>query len=140
MARTAISPLGLTIVLAWVLPLVACGTSGTPAAPATPSQPGTELIIVVDDGGGAKTTWKLSCDPAGGDHPTAEDACRALAEHGATALPAVAKDQVCGQQYGGPETATITGTWQGKPVASSLSRKDSCEIARWEALRPVFSA
>ena len=45
---------------------------------------------------------------------------------------------MCTQQYGGPETATITGTWQGEPVNSTLSRKNGCEIARWDALKDVL--
>ena len=103
-----------------------------------PAQSTSELTIVVDDGSGTKTTWQLSCAPAGGTHPDPEAACRALAEHGETALPAVPKDQMCTQQYGGPETATITGTWQGEPVNSTLSRKNGCEIARWDALKDVL--
>ena len=66
---------------------------------------------------------------------------QALTEHGETALPAVAKDQMCAQQFGGPETATITGTLAGQgPVNSSLSRKDSCEISRWDALKGLLPA
>ncbi len=106
----------------------------------TPRSPTSELTIVVDDGSGTKTTWQLSCDPAGGTHPDPEAACQALTEHGETALPAVPKDQMCTQQYGGPETATITGTWQGKPVNSTLSRKNGCEIARWDALKDCLPA
>ena len=109
--------------------MAACGT------PADPVQSTSELTIVVDDGSGTKTTWQLSCDPAGGTHTDPEAACRALAEHGETALPPVPTNQMCTQQYGGPETATITGTWQGEPVNSTLSRKNGCEIARWDALK-----
>ena len=46
---------------------------------------------------------------------------------------------MCTQQYGGPETATITGSWQGKPVNSTLSRKNGCEISRWDALKDVLT-
>ena len=57
-----------------------------------------------------------------------------LAEHGDTALPPVGKGRICTQIYGGPQTATITGTWRGKAVTAHLSRTNGCEIARWQAL------
>lgn len=119
------------------------GVSG-PADPATggpsvsdspdPSSGGTELTIAIDDGAGQRTTWTLTCDPAGGTHPDAAAACAALAAHGDGALPPKRKDIACTQVYGGPEKATVTGTWQGRPVRSSFSRTDSCEISRWDRL------
>ena len=130
--RATMYPLALAFALACVLPMAACGT------PAEPAKSTSELTIVLDDGSGAKTTWQLNCAPAGGTHPDPEAACQALTDHGATALPAVPKDQMCTQQYGGPETATISGTWQGQPVNSTLSRKNGCEISRWDALKDVF--
>jgi hypothetical protein len=103
-------------------------TSGpTAAGPA-------DLTIVVDNGSGTKTTWHLTCPPAGGNHPTPNEACAALGAHGRTALAAVRSDQMCTEIYGGPQTARITGTWQGKPVDATLSRTNGCEIARWNAL------
>ncbi len=99
---------------------------------------GADLVLVVDDGAGATTTWTLSCDPAGGTHPTPAAACRVLRDHGATALPPVRKDVACTQVYGGPQRATITGTWQGKPVRSSFSRVNGCEISRWDLLRGLL--
>ena len=98
----------------------------------------TDLVILIDDGSGAKTTWTLTCDPAGGTHPDPDAACRALGTHGATALPPVRKDVACTQLYGGPQQATITGTWQGRPVRSSFSRVNGCEISRWDLLRGLL--
>jgi hypothetical protein len=101
-----------------------------------PSSPddAADLTVVVDDGRGTSTTYHLVCGPAGGDHPDPELACRALHQHGERALPPVPPDQQCTQVYGGPATARITGTWRGRPVDSSLSRRNGCEIARWDAL------
>jgi hypothetical protein len=93
-----------------------------------------DLTIVVDNGAGASTTYHLTCDPEGGDHPRPEVACRVLADKGAKALPPVRQDMQCTQVYGGPETAHITGTWRGQAVDSRLSRQNGCEIARWNAL------
>ncbi len=93
---------------------------------------------MVNDGSGTTTTWRLTCDPSGGTHPKPEEACAALAAHGAAALPAVPKDQVCTQVYGGPQTASVTGTWQGRPVRSAFVRSNGCEIGRWELLEGLL--
>ena len=105
----------------------------TPGSPGTPGA-ATQLTIVVDDGSGRTTRWTLSCEPVGGDHPDPAAACRVLEQHGRTALPAVAKGLMCAQVYGGPETATVTGTWRGQPVTSRFARTDSCQISRWDRL------
>lgn len=97
------------------------------------------LTITVQDGaGGAPRTWTLTCDPPGGDHPDPAGACAAI---GAARRPfaPVPADMACTQVYGGPETATITGTWRGEPVDAAYRRTDGCEIARWTALAPVFA-
>ena len=98
----------------------------------------TDLVIVIDDGTGATTTWTLTCEPAGGTHPDPGTACRVLQAHGAAALPPVRRDVACTQIYGGPQRATITGTWQGKRVRSSFSRVNGCEISRWNLLRGLL--
>ena len=105
---------------------------------ASPESTETDLTIVVDDGTGKKTTWTLTCDPAGGTHPNPAAACAALAARGTDALPPKRKDVACTQVYGGPQRATVTGTWQGKPVRSSFSRTDGCEIRRWDLLRGLL--
>ncbi len=118
--------------------------SGDPsAAPSSPVSVGTgdtALTIVVDDGKGKVTTWKLTCNPVGGDHPDAEAACQALDENGASALPAVPKDQACTQNIGGPQSATVTGIWQGQEIDSRFNLRNGCEIARWKALTGVLPA
>jgi hypothetical protein len=92
------------------------------------------LIIVFRDGSNPPITWRLTCNPPGGDHPDPETACRVLDRDGEWALPPVPKNKLCTQVYGGPEQATITGTWRGRPVASRLSLINGCETARWAAL------
>ncbi|MFN0281631.1 MAG: SSI family serine proteinase inhibitor [Kineosporiaceae bacterium] len=114
-------------------------TDPTSGVPATSPAPGpTDLTVVAGDGSGTSTTWRLTCDPPGGDHPDAEAACAALAAHGATALPPVPKDQVCTMVYGGPQTATVTGTWRGERISASFSRTNGCEISRWESLAALL--
>jgi subtilisin inhibitor-like len=129
-----------------VLPLLIAGCAGddeetvTPQAPA--SQTGgtvtTDLTIVSDDGKGKTETWQLTCEPAGGTHPDPAAACAALAAKGKTALPPVPKDMMCTQQFGGPQTAKITGTWNGEPVNATFSRTNGCEISRWKALKGLL--
>ena len=129
-----------------VLPVLLAGCSGgdeetvTPQAPAAESggTVNTELTIVSDDGAGKTETWTLTCDPAGGTHPDPEAACAALSAKGTTAMPAVAKDQMCTQQFGGPQKATITGTWKGEAVNASFSRTNGCEISRWQSLKGLL--
>ncbi|HEY5822405.1 MAG TPA: SSI family serine proteinase inhibitor [Propionibacteriaceae bacterium] len=148
MAGVAHSRAGLSLLLgaASLVLVVGCGnpsagpTAPSPGATVTPSDSpsqaaaDTELTIVSVDGSGASTTWLLSCDPAGGDHPDAAAACAALDKFGAQALPPVPKDQMCTQIYGGSETATVTGRWRGANVMSTFSRNNGCEIARWKML------
>ena len=49
-------------------------------------------------------------------------------------------DVACTQQYGGPETATVTGTFKGEQVDAKFSRQNGCEIARWEDALPLLEA
>jgi len=117
-------------------------TSGEQTTPtsATPSggRGDTDLTIVVDNGSGSTSTWRLTCNPPGGTHPDPKAACRALEANGAAALPPVPKDKACTQIYGGPDTATITGTWQGQDVISKFARNDGCQISRWKLMEGLL--
>lgn len=106
----------------------------SPSALASASDAGQVDLTIVAELGSGTQTWHLTCPPAGGTHPDPETACRVLAENGKTALPAVPKDRVCTQIYGGPERATVSGTWNGEPVLSTLTRINGCEVGRWQAL------
>ncbi len=112
-------------------------TAGTVTAPAAPNGP-TDLTIVLDPGGGARSTWTLTCDPAGGNHPSPAQACASLASRGESALAPVKRDQMCTQIFGGEQTATISGTWRGEPVTAMLSRANGCEIERWDSLKGLL--
>jgi Subtilisin inhibitor-like len=98
----------------------------------------TDLTIVVNDGSGSTVTWRLTCHPPGGTHPDPEAACRAVETNGAAALPPVPEDKACAQIYGGPETASITGTRQGKQIMSSFARNDGCQISRWKLMEGLL--
>ena len=76
----------------------------------------------------------LKCNPVSGTMPKAKIACSRLlkiANPFATANP----DQMCTQIYGGDEVATVKGSWKGKKVSATYSKRDGCEIARWAALK-----
>ena len=49
-------------------------------------------------------------------------------------------DVACTQQYGGPEIATVKGTFKGEQVDATFSRQNGCEIARWEDVKPLLEA
>ena len=106
-------------------------------SPESPARSSLE-ISVVDYPGAVPRMWTLTCDPLGGDHPAAEAACHAL-EAAADPFAPVPADLGCIQVYGGPEIATITGHWDGRPVAATYRRSDGCEIARWDALAAVLA-
>jgi hypothetical protein len=52
----------------------------------------------------------------------------------------VPPNQVCTQIFGGLETATVSGTWNGAAVDTAFARNNGCEITRWEAAVEVLGA
>lgn len=134
--------------LAMILSLAACGdeqsngnTADRPLGPASvqPSAPSADsLTIQVKAASQAPAkTWTLNCAPPGGDHPKAADACAALTKVKEPFKP-VPKDQMCTKIYGGPEIATVKGTWQGKPIDAKFTRFDGCQLHRWSAVGVLF--
>ena len=135
------SPAVLLVAVLAVAALSACGSdAGSDSSGDSPKKAaGTSLTIeVVADEGAAPRTYELTCDPAGGDHPQAEQGCAALAQAGAEVLDPVPADQSCTTIYGGPQTATVNGTYGGKDVDATFNRQNGCEIDRWEKLGTTF--
>jgi hypothetical protein len=125
--------------LAAVTGLTACadisGQAGTTQAQQSPT---TRLTVtLVADEGAKPSVWELTCDPAGGTHPDPEGACRALAS-AKEPFAAPPPNQICTEIYGGPQRATVEGTWRGESVRAEFSRTNGCEIARWDALRVLL--
>jgi hypothetical protein len=138
---------GVVVMLA-ALVLTACGTTqeggsvdtNTPDGTAAVTPATSELTITVRSSeSAAPRTWTLRCDPIGGNHPDATAACAAI-ERARNPFAPVPKDMACTQIYGGPQTATIVGTWKGERVNAAYKRTDGCEIARWQQLATVFQA
>jgi hypothetical protein len=119
--------------------LTACGTeAGGDAGAGDTVEPATELRVQFRATRGSEpVSARLTCGPVGGDHPQAEEACAAI-EQNEDALRELAKDIVCTEIYGGPETATVSGTVRGQPVEAQFSRSNGCEIGRWDALDPLL--
>lgn len=103
----------------------------------------THLTVVVSGSGdpAADGSYELECEPAGGSHPVAQQACDRLAQlprESADPFVPVPGDAMCTQQFGGPATARVTGSWSGRSIDATFDRTNGCEIARWNGLRPVL--
>ena len=124
-----------TLALAVLLVASCGGGSQDVAAPAV-----TALVVEVRDGSARPVDrLSLSCDRPGGSHPDPARACAGLARE-RQPFAAPPPDAACTQVYGGPQTATVRGTYRGEPVTLHLSRADGCRTAQWDrlgALLPV---
>ncbi|MFE4330278.1 SSI family serine proteinase inhibitor [Streptomyces sp. NPDC056831] len=103
----------------------------------------TRLTVTVSGAGdpAAEGVFELKCGPAGGSHPAAQQACDRLEElagQGADPFAPVPGDAMCTQQFGGPATARVTGTWRGRSIDTAFDRANGCAISRWNGLRPVL--
>ena len=120
------------VVLLAALALVAgCGEDDETEAPASTPAQFADLTVTVEDG----AAESVQCDA-----PEDSEVCGALADIDPKTFEAVPGDQACTQQYGGPETATVKGTLEGKEIDAKFSRVNGCEIARWDAAKPLFEA
>jgi Subtilisin inhibitor-like len=120
-------------------------------APAPVSQPPTPLpggsttkltITVRMSPTAHAITRTLTCDPPGGNVPDPAGTCAALtkvaAAKGGDPFAPTPPDQMCTQIFGGPQTATVKGTWKGRKVDTTFGRKNGCETKRWNDLAALF--
>ncbi|MFG2625286.1 SSI family serine proteinase inhibitor [Streptomyces sp. NPDC048473] len=103
----------------------------------------TRLTVTVSGTGdpAAEGVFELECGPTRGSHPAAQQACDRLEElagEGADPFAPVPRDAMCTQQFGGPATARVTGTWRGRSIDTAFDRTNGCAISRWNGLRPVL--
>jgi hypothetical protein len=102
--------------------------------------PDTTLTITAWPAGrdaGAARTWRLACDPARGTVPRAAAACRQLGSVAAPFAP-TPRDRACTEVWGGPQEALVRGRHAGRAVWARFSRRNGCEIARWDRVRALF--
>ena len=116
----------LALILAAVALVAGCGEDDEPPA-ATPASSVADLTIEVEPGG---KTGTVQCD--------AEADCPDIAAVDPKVFEPTPGNVACTQQYGGPETATVKGTFKGEPVDAKFSRQNGCEIARWEDAAPLL--
>jgi hypothetical protein len=121
--------------------LAACAS---PSAGAGGSSPGpsalTRLQVTVDAGNGAAAvTWTLSCDPPAGTHPHPPAACTQLAAAPTDPFAPTPPGMMCSMIYGGSQTATVSGTFHGRPVATTFARTNGCQVARWQRVSALLA-
>ncbi|HXV95564.1 MAG TPA: SSI family serine proteinase inhibitor [Gaiellaceae bacterium] len=148
--KTAPRRVGLLALAALVTLLaVGCGSesggddggAGDGGGDSTEARPGpaTEVTITFRPEGldGESVEATLTCEPAGGTHPSPEKACTALAADPA-ALEPVAPDTACTMIFGGPEQATVVGVVNGEQVDAAFERSNGCELDRWDRMAAVL--
>jgi subtilisin inhibitor-like len=119
----------IAIAIAALISVVGCG-AGSAAHSASPAP--TDLKITVWPNGRAEgdaKTYTLRCSPAAGTLPKVATACSKLGPLPRPFGP-VSRDAVCTEQYGGPQQALITGTYQGRSVWAMFSATNGCQISR----------
>jgi hypothetical protein len=99
----------------------AAGCGGGDDEGSAKSDEGADLRVTVypQGPGGPARERRVSCDSSGECAVRADD------------LAPVPSDTACAQIYGGPATATVTGTLEGERVSARFKLTDSCEIERW---------
>jgi hypothetical protein len=96
--------------------IAGCGDEREAEAPA-PADALTVTIHPKGDGGPKRTrTVDCAADPT---------SC-------AVPMAPTSPTTACTEIYGGPATATVTGTLDGKPVDAEFSLNNGCEISRWD--------
>lgn len=120
--------------------------SAPPAPTAGPGAGNAELAITVKPSATEPAvSYTLVCrdgvPTAESKHPKADAACAALKKNAALLSPAPKNaGRACTEQYGGPQTATVTGIVDDTPVDTAFARTNGCEIGAWTAAEDVLGA
>lgn len=99
------------------------------------------LHIAYQPSPSSRITFRVSClaNSTTGTHPNSKAICAAIARQGIRLFAPVPADTACTEIYGGPATATITGTVKGSKIYAKFSRTNGCQIARWENASALFT-
>ena len=120
--------------------LAGCGGDQAEESPAEPGPVAeTELSISVDadgEGGEAPREAELAC--RGAEAP--REACLAIEQ--LPDDPAAEPDPAtpCTEIYGGADIVTISGTLEGEPIDTSLTRENGCAIDRFDRFAALLEA
>ena len=127
----------LTVLCASLL-TAGCGGDDEQPAAASPQAALADLTIRVDPdgtGAGKPRSAEVACDAAGDSK-----VCGVVAQLTADSFAPTDSQVACTQQYGGPETAIVTGTFRGEEVNARFSRENGCEISRWQKVAELLGA
>ncbi|MFB9904866.1 SSI family serine proteinase inhibitor [Allokutzneria oryzae] len=107
-------------------------TAAATPAPAELVAPSALTLTVTHDGitSEAPKVALLSCNPSGGTHPKAADACREIqfAQGDFTKLGTGNRRVACTMEYD-PFEVSATGLWRGKPVTYKATYANPCVMA-----------
>jgi hypothetical protein len=98
-------------------------------APAPAAVQLSRLTLTYTASAGYADAIRLTCDPTGGPHPEAAQACSTLRRTGADPARIKPAQVMCMDLYA-PVTARITGTWRGGRVKWSHQYGNTCEMTR----------
>jgi hypothetical protein len=104
------------------------GTALTPAMAGAEQSAGSRLDLSVATGTDAPRIAVLTCDPVGGTHPAATEACANLSTANGH-FDAIHEQQAhaCPMIYQ-PVTAKATGTWRGQPIDFAQTYPNRCTL------------
>jgi hypothetical protein len=93
----------------------------------TPVPQSSRLVLRTSAGNGPERTVTLQCDPPGGTHPKAAQACADVAKAGGqlAQMPAGTNPRACFMIYA-PVTVTARGDWQGQAVRFTEKFPNTC--------------
>ncbi len=128
----------LTLACAAALAVAGCGGDDEQPASALRHPALADLTVSVDpDGKGAEKprSADVKCAEAGDSQ-----VCGVVAGLTAGSFARTGSAMACTEQYGGPEVATVTGTFRGTNVNARYSRVNGCEISRWQGVADLLGA
>jgi hypothetical protein len=114
------------------------GSGGSGAASSPAPVPKGSLTLTVLNGPNKKTShWTLTCDPAGGTHPHAAQACAALLALKNPFAP-IRTGQECPMILASSRRVTFVGTWFGAKVDRTII-DGGCDLGNWSKLGQVVN-
>jgi hypothetical protein len=99
------------------------------SAPRPGADPQNTLTLSYLADAGFAMAVKLTCDPVGGGHPQAAEACATLDRIDADPGRIKRTTNACVLLYS-PVTAQLTGSWKGRTVAWTHRFGNTCEMRR----------
>lgn len=133
----------LYLLVAVALAVASCGDDDGPPSDSVIGgpYPVADLSIVIEHPDRDTIEYRLIClgDTAtitGDVDVDDQAACLALADPEVVTrlVEGAPVDQICTEQYGGPDVATITGTIDDQAVDTIVDRTNGCGIADWDEL------